>query len=210
MFGRRFGTWHSAARLRWAGTSPSAITAARYGTTIIPAATEAVLSAVGASRRPGWPNSQADLLSVAYFHVVFTLPHELSALVLGNRELLYRLLFDSAKGTLLEVAADPKHLGARIGVLMVLHTWGQKLEHHPTFTVSCPAAGWHSTIPGMSRCSRLHLRQTKNGRNGLHLPHFYTVGREFAKSQFLTRKGQPSQRQLLLGGRMMHITLSRL
>src|SRR5208283_4775353 len=53
------------------------------------------------------------------------------ALVLGNRELMYRLLFASAKETLLEVAADPKHLGARIGVLMVLHTWGQKLEHHP-------------------------------------------------------------------------------
>ena len=56
MCGRPFGTWRSAARPRWAGTSPSAITAARYGTTIIPAATEAVLSAVGASGRPGWPN----------------------------------------------------------------------------------------------------------------------------------------------------------
>ena len=56
MCGRPFGTWRSAARPHWAGTSPSAITAARYGTTIIPAATEAVLSAVGASGRPGWPN----------------------------------------------------------------------------------------------------------------------------------------------------------
>ena len=67
----------------------------------------------GGSKRAAWlAKCQADLLPVPYFHVVFTLPHELSALALGNRELLYRLLFDSAKETLLEVAADPKHLGA--------------------------------------------------------------------------------------------------
>ena len=69
-------------------------------------------------------------------------------LVLGNRELLYRLLFDSAKETLLEVAADPKHLGARIGVLMVLHTWGQKLEHHPH--VHCVVPGGGLAIPAKS------------------------------------------------------------
>ena len=68
----------------------------------------------GGSKRAAWlAKCQADLLPVPYFHVVFTLPHELSALALGNRELLYRLLFDSAKETLLEVAADPKHLGAQ-------------------------------------------------------------------------------------------------
>ena len=69
------------------------------------------------------------------------MPHELSALALGNRELLYRLLFDTAKETLLEVAADPKHLGARIGALMVLHTWGQKLEHHPHVHCVVPGGG---------------------------------------------------------------------
>ena len=68
-------------------------------------------------------------------------PTRLSALALGNRELLYRLLFDSAKETLLEVAADPKHLGARIGALMVLHTWGQKLEHHPHVHCVVPGGG---------------------------------------------------------------------
>ena len=77
--------------------------------------------------------------------MVFTLPHELSALALGNRELMYRLLFASAKETLLEVAADPKHLGARIGVLMVLHTWGQKLEHHPH--VHCVVPGGGLAVP---------------------------------------------------------------
>ena len=103
----------------------------------------------GGSKRAAWlAKCQADLLPVPYFHVVFTLPHELSALALGNRELLYRLLFDSAKETLLEVAADPKHLGARIGVLMVLHTWGQKLEHHPH--VHCVVPGGGLAIPAKS------------------------------------------------------------
>ena len=96
----------------------------------------------GGSKRATWlANCQATLLPVPYFHVVFTLPHELSALVLGNRERLYQLLFDSAKETLLELAADPKHLGARIGVLMVLHTWGQKLEHHPHVHCVVPGGG---------------------------------------------------------------------
>ena len=96
----------------------------------------------GGSKRATWlANCQATLLPVPYFHVVFTLPHELGALVLGNRERLYQLLFNSAKETLLELAADPKHLGARIGVLMVLHTWGQKLEHHPHVHCVVPGGG---------------------------------------------------------------------
>jgi Putative transposase/Transposase zinc-binding domain len=96
----------------------------------------------GGSKRAAWlAKCQADLLPVPYFHVVFTLPHELSALALGNRELMYGLLFETAKQTLLEVAADLKHLGARIGVLMVLHTWGQKLEHHPHVHCVVPGGG---------------------------------------------------------------------
>jgi Transposase zinc-binding domain/Putative transposase len=107
----------------------------------------------GGSKRSAWlAKCQADLLPVPYFHVVFTLPHELSALVLGNRELMYRLLFASAKETLLEVAADPKHLGARIGVLMVLHTWGQKLEHHPH--VHCVVPGGGLAVPPQLRGRR--------------------------------------------------------
>lgn len=106
----------------------------------------------GGTKRAAWlAKCQADLLPVPYFHVVFTLPHELSALALGNREFLYRLLFDSAKETLLEVAADPKHLGARIGVLMVLHTWGQKLEHHPH--VHCVVPGGGLAIPAQTSAS---------------------------------------------------------
>jgi hypothetical protein len=83
----------------------------------------------------------AELLPVPYFHVVFTVPHELSALMLGNRRVLYKLLFDASAQTLLQVAADPKHLGAKIGVLSVLHTWGQQLEHHPHVHCVVPGGG---------------------------------------------------------------------
>ena len=114
----------------------------------------------GGSKRAAWlAKCQADLLPVPYFHVVFTLPHEISALALGNRELLYRLLFDSAKETLLEVAADPKHLGARIGVLMVLHTWGQKLEHHPHIHCVVPGGGLAVTAQAAGNAAGVPLAE---------------------------------------------------
>jgi hypothetical protein len=72
---------------------------------------------------------------------LFTLPHTLSALILQNKRLLYDLLFRASGETLLEVAADPKHLGAEIGFLSVLHTWGQTLEHHPHVHCVVPAGG---------------------------------------------------------------------
>ena len=117
----------------------------------------------GGSKRAAWlARCQADLLPVPYFHVVFTLPHELSALALGNRALMYRFLFDSAKETLLEVAADPKHLGARIGVLMVLHTWGQKLEHHPH--VHCVVPGGGLAVPTQAAVDTPHALATEEPR----------------------------------------------
>lgn len=72
-----------------------------------------------------------ELLPVNYIHVVFTIPHQLSWLALQNKKVIYDLLFRASAATLLEVAADPKHLGAEIGFLSVLHTWGQNLQHHP-------------------------------------------------------------------------------
>jgi hypothetical protein len=81
------------------------------------------------------------LLPVPYFHVVFTLPHELSSLVLQNKRLLYDLLFRTSAATLLEVARTPKHLGADIGLLSVLHTWGQNLQHHPHVHCVVPGGG---------------------------------------------------------------------
>jgi predicted RNA-binding Zn-ribbon protein involved in translation (DUF1610 family) len=84
---------------------------------------------------------QNELLAVAYVHVVFTLPHHLSQLVLQNKKLLYDLLFRASAETLLEVAADPQHLGAEIGFLSVLHSWGQNLLHHPHIHCLIPAGG---------------------------------------------------------------------
>ena len=72
-----------------------------------------------------------DLLPIDYFHVVFTIPSELNPLVSMNRKVLYDLLFRSASETIMELANDPKHLGAKIGVIGILHTWGQNLMDHP-------------------------------------------------------------------------------
>ena len=83
----------------------------------------------------------AELLPVPYFHVVFTLPHDLSAIALQNKRLLYDLLYRTSAATMLEMARDPKHLGADIGFLGVLHTWGQNLEHHPHVHYIVPAGG---------------------------------------------------------------------
>jgi hypothetical protein len=84
---------------------------------------------------------RGELLPVPYFHVVFTVPHKLNPLALANPKWFYDLLFASASQTLLEIAADPKHLGARIGVLAVLHTWSQTLELHPHLHCIVPGGG---------------------------------------------------------------------
>ena len=83
----------------------------------------------------------AELLPVPYFHVVFTLPHELSALILQNMRHLYDLLFRTSAAAMIELAGEPKHLEADIGFLGVLHTWGQNLEHHPHVHYIVPAGG---------------------------------------------------------------------
>lgn len=74
---------------------------------------------------------ERELLPTSYFHVVFTVPHELNVLALDNQRLFYDLLFTASAQTMLEVAADPKHLGARIGIISILHTWGQNLLMNP-------------------------------------------------------------------------------
>ena len=84
---------------------------------------------------------EADLLPVDYYHVVFTLPAPISAIAYTNKELIYGLLFDVAAETLRTIAADPKHLGARIGLTLVLHTWGSALTHHPHVHGIVPGGG---------------------------------------------------------------------
>ena len=93
----------------------------------------------------------AEILPVPYCHVVFTLPHELAPLALQNPRVIYGILFRAVAESLLEMAADPKRLGARIGFLAVLHTWTQRLEHHPHVHLQCPPADYLRT-----------------GRNGSH------------------------------------------
>ena len=84
---------------------------------------------------------QRELLTTRYFHVVFTLPHELRKLVFQNQVELYNLLFQTVAETLLEVARDPKHLGAEIGFFCILHTWGQNLLFHPHIHCVIPGGG---------------------------------------------------------------------
>jgi hypothetical protein len=82
-----------------------------------------------------------ELLPVEYFHVVFTLPDTFNSLALSNKRVIYHLLFEAVAQTLLEVAANPKHLGARIGFLAILHTWGQNLALHPHVHCVIPGGG---------------------------------------------------------------------
>jgi hypothetical protein len=84
---------------------------------------------------------QRELLPTRYVHVVFTLPRELAPLLLQNRKIVYGLLFRASAETLLEVARDPRHLGAEIGFFSVLHTWNQKLQLHPHIHCVIPAGG---------------------------------------------------------------------
>src|ERR1039457_1725743 len=95
-----------------------------------------------ASAREKWLDARSqELLPTPYVHVVFTLPHELAPLALQNKKVVYGLLFRTSAETLLEIARDPKHLGAEIGFFSVLHTWNQKLEHHPHVHCVVPAGG---------------------------------------------------------------------
>ena len=84
---------------------------------------------------------QADLLPVGYFHVVFTLPAEIAPIAYQNKSVVYDLLFRTAAETLLTIAADPKHLGARIGATAVLHSWGSTMTHHPHVHMIVPGGG---------------------------------------------------------------------
>jgi hypothetical protein len=95
-----------------------------------------------ARRQADWCEARGrDLLDVPYFHLVFTLPNQLAPLALQNQRVLYNLLFRAAAETLLTLARDQKHLGAHIGFLAILHTWGQTLLHHPHLHCLAPGGG---------------------------------------------------------------------
>jgi len=84
---------------------------------------------------------EADLLPVAYFHVVFTLPAAIADIAYQNKAVIYDILFTASAETMIAIAADPKHLGARIGITSVLHTWGSALTHHPHVHMIIPGGG---------------------------------------------------------------------
>lgn len=123
---------------------------------------------------------QADLLPVSYYHVVFTLPAPVAVIALQNKAVMYDLLFRTAADTLLTIAADPKHLGAKIGLTAVLHTWGSAMTHHPHVHIVVPGGGlspdgsrWIACRPGfflpVRVLSRLFRRLFLDRLTGLHL-----------------------------------------
>ncbi len=98
---------------------------------------------------------EAELLSVPYYHLVFTLPAAIADIAYQNKSVIYDILFKASAETMLTIAADPKHLGAKIGITAVLHTWGSAMTHHPHIHMIVPGGGispdgssWISCRPG--------------------------------------------------------------
>jgi Putative transposase/Transposase zinc-binding domain len=109
----------------------------------------------GAAAKDWLAAREADLLPVGYFHLVFTVPTEIAPIAYQNKAVVYDLLFRTAAETLLKIAADPKHLGARIGATAVLHSWGSAMTYHPHVHMIVPGGGisldgtrWVSCRPG--------------------------------------------------------------
>src|SRR5438105_5268093 len=119
----------SAARI--AVTAGSPITLAATG----------IAPSEGAAARDWLAARETDLLPVGYFHLVFTLPAEIAPIAYQNKAVVYDLLFRTAAETLLTIAADPTHLGARIGFTAVLHSWGSAMTHHPHLHMIVPGGG---------------------------------------------------------------------
>jgi Putative transposase/Transposase zinc-binding domain len=137
----------------------------------------------GSAARRWLEARQADLLPVAYYHVVFTLPAPIAAIACQNKDLIYGLLFDVAAETLLTIAADPRHLGARIEVTLVLHTWGSALTHHPHVHGIVPGGGlsahgerWIGCRPGFFLPERVLSRLFRR-RFVEELTHAHRAGR---------------------------------
>src|SRR3981189_2944171 len=109
----------------------------------------------GAAAKQWLVDREADLLPVPYYHVVFTLPAATAAIAYQNKAVIYDLLFKASAETLSTIAADPKHLGARVGITSVLHTWGSAMTHHPPVHMIVPGGGisldgerWVACRPG--------------------------------------------------------------
>jgi hypothetical protein len=146
-----------------------------------------------ASRAQWLEERSAELLPVEYFHVVFTLPHEIGPLALQNQRRIYGMLFQAAAESLLTIAADPRHLGAQIGFLSVLHTWGQNLHLHPHVHCVVPGGGLSPDRSQWIAC-----------RPGFFLP-VRVLGRLF-RAKFLSfLRDAYDRRQILFHGQQRHL-----
>jgi Zn finger protein HypA/HybF involved in hydrogenase expression len=106
----------------------------------------------GAAARDWLAEREADLLPVPYFHIVVTLPAAIADIAYPNKAVIYDLLFKASSEALLTIAADPKHLGARIGITAVLHTWGSAMTHHPHVHMIVPGGGLSLDGSSWVRC----------------------------------------------------------
>lgn len=133
----------------------------------------------GAASREWMEKRAADLLPVPYYHVVFTMPAEIARVAFQNKAAVYDLLFRTSAETLMTIAADPKHLGAKIGMTSVLHTWGSALTHHPHVHIIVPGGGLSQDGTRWTQCrdgfflpvrvlSRLFRRLFLEGLAALH------------------------------------------
>jgi len=141
----------------------------------------------GATATAWLAERQAELLPVPYYHLVFTLPAPIADIAYHNKAAVYGILFKAAAETLITIAADPKHLGARIGLTAVLHSWGSAMTHHPHVHIIAPGGGialdgrrWIACRPGfflsvrvLSRLfRRLLLEQLLAAHQAGHLQFF--------------------------------------
>ncbi len=155
----------------------------------------------GAAAKDWLAARQAELLEVPYFHVVFTLPKPIADIAYQNKAVIYGMLFKAAAETLITIAADPKHLGARIGLTGVLHTWGSAMTHHPHVHWIVPGGGispdgdrWISCRPGfflsvrvLSRLfRRLFLEKLCAAHQAGHLRFFNDLARLADRDAFAT------------------------
>ena len=152
----------------------------------------------GAAAKQWLAEREAELLPVPYYHVVFTLPAPISDIAYQNKAVIYDILFKASAEVLTTIAADPKHLGARIGVTSVLHTWGSAMTHHPHVHMIVPGGGialdgsrWVSCRPGfflpvrvlsrlfrrlfLAKLSASVLRQSRSARQSTDVRHLWVV-----------------------------------
>src|SRR5271169_31356 len=136
---------------------------------------------------------EAELLPVPYYHVVFTLPAQIADIAYQNKAVIYDLLFSASAETMTTIAADPKHLGARIGLVCVLHTWGSTMTHHPHVHMIVPGGGisldgkrWVSCRPKYFLAE--HGQPSEGGIGG-------RKSRSRRRSRLLQRRGESRMRR---------------